>query len=123
MSNVNDKNWINWNTATYWEKQRAINRDRRRRWSAWQNEDRREVELCKGVSIDETVYDISENRYYTLILKGIIVYMITAGGIGCYLTALDVEFNQIIFNIIILVTAVICAVLYHISQTAAFGII
>ena len=121
MSNVNDKNWINWNTATYWEKQRAINRDRRRRWSAWQNEDRREVELCKGVSIDETVYDISENRYYTLILKGIIVYMITVGGIGCYLTALDVEFNQIIFNIIILITAVICAVLYHSWRSENLG--
>ena len=113
MSGNNQDNRINWNTATSWEKHRAISADRRRRWSAWANEDRRPVELCKGAAIDEAVYEISENRYFTLILKGFIVYLITAGGMGSYLTAMDIEFNQIVFNIIILGTAVLCAILYH----------
>lgn len=89
--------------------------------SAWNREDRNPVKLCKGAEIDESVYDISENRYYTLILKGIIVYMITAGGIGSYLTAFDIAFNQVIFNIIILATAIICAMLYHSFKSENLG--
>ena len=81
--------------------------------SAWNREDTEPVNLCKGAVIPEEVYQISENRYYTLILKGLIVYLLTAGGIGSYLTAMDIDFNQVIFNVIILVTAVLCAVLYH----------
>ena len=61
--------------------------------SKWSYEDTAPVGLCKGVEIDSSVYEISENRYYTLILKGIIVYLITAGGLGAYLTALDIDFN------------------------------
>ena len=69
--------------------------------SAWKYEDRSVVPLCKGVEISESVYEISENRYHTLILKGLIVYFITAGGIGSYLTALNIDFNQILFNLFI----------------------
>ena len=56
------------------------------------------VSLCKGVEIDSAVYEISENRYLTLIIKGIIVYLITAGGMGAYLTAIDIDFNQVDFQ-------------------------
>ena len=94
---------------------------KKRSWSAWANEDTSSVSICKGVEIDSSVYEISENRYYTLILKGLIVYLITAGGIGCYLTAMDIEFNQIIFNVVILVTAVICAALYHSWKSENLG--
>ena len=89
--------------------------------SAWNREDRTPVKLCKGAEIDESVYDISENRYYTLIAKGIIVYLITAGGIGAYLTAFDISFNQIIFNLVILATAIICAILYHSFKSENLG--
>ena len=71
---------------------------KKRRWSAWQEEEKETIPLCKGVEIAESVYDIKENRYHTLILKGLIVYFITAGGIGSYLTALNISFNQILFN-------------------------
>ena len=71
--------------------------------AAWRYEDTTPVQLCKGAMIDSSVYEISENRYFTLLIKGFIVYLITAGGIGAYLTALDISFNQIIFNIIILI--------------------
>ena len=75
-------------------------RYRRIQRSVWLREDREEVELCKGAKIHESVFDIGENRYYTLILKGIIVYLLTAGGIGAYLTALEIDFNQPVFNLI-----------------------
>ena len=55
----------------------------KRTMSKWNYEDTTPVGLCKGVEIDTSVYEISENRYYTLILKGIIVYLITAGGHYC----------------------------------------
>lgn len=89
--------------------------------SKWSYEDTTPVGLCKGVEIDTSVYEISENRYYTLILKGIIVYLITAGGLGAYLTALDIDFNQIVFNLVILVTAIICAMLYHSWKSENLG--
>ena len=95
--------------------------ERKRKWSAWQMEDTSVVPLCKGVEISESVYEISENRYFSLILKGFIVYLITAGGIGAYLTALSVDFNQILFNLIILVTAIICAILYHSWKSENLG--
>ncbi len=94
---------------------------KRRSMSAWKREDRTPVALCKGVEIDESVYDISENRYFTLILKGIIVYFITAGGIGAYLTAIDIDFNQVIFNIVVFATAIVCAILYHSWKSENLG--
>ena len=93
----------------------------KRSMSKWSYEDTAPVGLCKGVEIDSSVYEISENRYYTLILKGIIVYLITAGGLGAYLTALDIDFNQIVFNLVILVTAIICAMLYHSWKSENLG--
>ena len=93
----------------------------KRTMSKWNYEDTTPVGLCKGVEIDTSVYEISENRYYTLILKGIIVYLITAGGLGAYLTALDIDFNQIVFNLVILVTAIICAMLYHSWKSENLG--
>ena len=93
----------------------------KRSMSKWNYEDTAPVGLCKGVEIDSSVYEISENRYYTLILKGIIVYLITAGGLGAYLTALDIDFNQIVFNLVILVTAIICAMLYHSWKSENLG--
>ena len=61
--------------------------------SAWNREDTSPVTLCKGAAIPSEVYKISENRYYTLILKGLIVYLLTAGGMGSFLTAMEIDFN------------------------------
>ena len=69
---------------------------RRLRRSAWADEDLREIDICKGVTIDRSVYQIGENRYITLIIKGFIVYLITAGGIG-FLTWEDMATHK--FNI------------------------
>lgn len=91
------------------------------RWSAWRYEDRTPVKLCKGVEIDESVYDISENRYFSLILKGFVVYLITAGGIGMYLTALEIDFNQFVMNFFVFITAILCAILYHSWKSENLG--
>ena len=92
-----------------------------KRLSAWNREDTSPVKLCKGATIPSEVYKISENRYHTLILKGLIVYLLTAGGFGCYLTAMEIDFNQVVFNVIILFTAVLCAMLYHSWKSENLG--
>ncbi len=94
---------------------------RKEQRSAWLREDTAPVKMCKGAEISDEVYTISENRYYTLILKGIIVYLLTAGGTGCYLTAMGISFNQIIYNLVILFTAILCAVLYHSWKSENIG--
>ena len=96
-------------------------KENKKKRSAWLDEDTRPVKLCKGAEIDSSVYEISENRYFTLILKGLVVYLITAGGIGSYLTAIDIDFSQVIFNIVIFSTAIICAILYHSWKTENLG--
>ena len=103
------------------EKLAAKEERRRIRVSAWRDEDTRELPLCKGVTIDQSVYQIAENRTWTLLIKGIIVYLITAGGIGSYLTMMEVPFSELIFHAVILITAVLCALLYHSWRSENLG--
>ncbi len=102
------------------KKQQRAERKRIRR-SAWVDEDLREIEICKGVTIDRGVYEIRENRYLTLIIKGLIVYLITAGGIGCYLSAFEIEYSGWLFHLVILSTAILCATLYHSWRSENLG--
>ena len=94
---------------------------RRIRRSAWRDEDLREVPLAEGVIIDQSVYQIAENRFWTLIIKGFVVYLITAGAIGCYLSAMEILFSEIIFHLVILSTAILCACLYHSWKSENLG--
>lgn len=54
-----------------------------------------------------------ENRAYTLLLKGILVYLIVMGGMGCFLSSLQVEYASWAVHIVILLTAVFCSMLYY----------
>ena len=103
------------------EKKAAKAEKKRIRRSAWVDEDLREIPICKGVTIDPAVYQIGENRYWTLLIKGFIVYLITAGGIGSYLTAMEIDFSRVIFHVVILVTALLCACLYHSWKSENLG--
>ena len=103
------------------EKQAAKEERKRIRISAWRDEDTRELPLCKGVTIDQSVYKIAENRLWTLLIKGFIVYLITAGGIGSYLTMMEIPFSEIIFHTVILITAILCACLYHSWKSENLG--
>ncbi len=103
------------------DKKAAKKEKRRLRRSAWRDEDLTEIPLCKGATIDESVYQISENRYWTLIIKGIVVYLITAGGIGCYLSAMEILFSELIFHVVIFTTAILCACLYHSWRSENLG--
>ena len=91
------------------------------KWSKWQREDVTPVSLCKGVDIDSSIYESSENRYLTLLIKGFICFLLSAGAIGSYLTALEIEYSQIVVNLFVLITALVCAILYHSWKSENLG--
>ncbi len=69
--------------------------------------------LCEGVVLSPAFYEKKENRLLTLLIKGFIVYLLSMGSIGFYLSALDVEYNQVLCHLVIGVMAVLCAFLYY----------
>ncbi len=80
-----------------------------------------EISLCEGISIDQSVYEIHENRNHVLLLKGLIVYLLTMGGIGVYMTALNIDFSELTVNIVVFLTAMLCAILYRSYKAENLG--
>lgn len=69
--------------------------------------------LCEGISLSRTFYDRKENRLLTLLLKGFIVYLLSMGSIGFYLSALKIEYNVVLCHVVIGIMAICCAMLYY----------
>lgn len=70
--------------------------------------------LCVGVNLSDTFYEKKENRLFTILLKGFVVYLISMGSIGFYLSAFDeIEYNELFCHIVIFITAMLCALLYY----------
>ena len=49
-----------------------------------------DIEVLSGVVIDKSIYDVKENRIFTLFIKGLITYCLTMGGAGLYLSGFEV---------------------------------
>lgn len=71
------------------------------------------VTLCEGVSIVPRFFEKQENRILILILKGIIVYLLSMGSLGFYMSAFNIEYNRILCHIVILIMAIFCSLLYY----------
>lgn len=69
--------------------------------------------LCEGITLKKSFYDRGENRLLTLLVKGFIVYLLTMGSIGFYLSAFNIEYNAAMCHIVIGIMAVCCALLYY----------
>lgn len=70
-------------------------------------------ELCQGVLLGHSFFEQKENRLLTLLIKGVIVYLLSMGSVGFYLSALNIEYNVAICHIVIFAMAIICAMLYY----------
>lgn len=81
-------------------------------WNKWNNYPQ-DIKISDGISIDKSFYDIKESRVLTMLLKGVVVYLLTMGGIGSYLTAVGSDFSAIAVNLTIFITALICGLLYY----------
>ncbi len=78
-------------------------------------------ELLDSLKISENFYTKQENRVLTLLLKGLIVYLVTAGSIGGTLTATGTAFNQLIFNLVVFALSMIIGLIYYNKKTENVG--
>lgn len=69
--------------------------------------------LCEGIELSYDFFEQKESRLKTLLLKGLIVYLISMGSIGFYLSAFKIEYNEQLCHVVIFVMAIICAMLYY----------
>ncbi len=77
--------------------------------------------LCEGIVLGKKVYNQKERRIYTFLLKGFMVYLLVAGGVGSYLTAIGSPFNGFVLNAVLLVSSLLLASVYYNSKTENFG--
>ncbi len=54
-----------------------------------------------------------ENRIFTLFFKGVLVYLIVMGTMGCFLSALKIEYSRWTVHVIVFLIAVLCSMLYY----------
>ena len=69
--------------------------------------------LIDSLTLNENISTKSENRIFTLLLKSLIIYLITAGLIGSALTATNTYFNQFVFNAVILCLSLLLGLIYY----------
>lgn len=79
------------------------------------------VELCEGVMLAESFFDKKEKRIFTLMLKGLVVYLLSMGSIGFYLSAFNIRFNFLMVHGIVFAMAFVCAGLYYRLWTENLG--
>lgn len=70
-------------------------------------------ELCEGIFLSHTFYEKKENRLLTLLLKGMVVYLLSVGSIGFYMSALKIEYNEVMCHLLVGIMAICCALLYY----------
>lgn len=73
----------------------------------------KDLALCEGIKLSKSIYQTKENRLLTLLVKGFIVYLLSMGSIGFYLSAFSVEYNTLVCHIAIFVMAIFSAMLYY----------
>ena len=79
------------------------------------------IELCEGIVLCEDFFEQKEKRILTLLLKGFIVYLLSMGTIGFYLSTIDAEYNVILCHIVIFIFAMLCSMLYYRLLTENIG--
>ncbi|MBQ9608554.1 MAG: transglutaminase domain-containing protein [Lachnospiraceae bacterium] len=79
------------------------------------------IELCQGIVLSDEFIEKKENRVYTLLLKGIIVYLLSMGAIGFYMSAIDAKYNVFLCHIVIFIFALVCSFLYYRLLTENLG--
>lgn len=77
------------------------------------NKAQRENVLAEGVILLTGQMNEEEPRNLTLLLKGIVIYLIVMGGIGCFLTSLNIRCAFWVIHIGVLLGAVFSSSLYY----------
>ncbi|MCM1272041.1 MAG: transglutaminase-like domain-containing protein [Clostridium sp.] len=69
--------------------------------------------LAEGIELGYGFFEQRESRLRTLLLKGVIVYLISMGSIGFYLSAFGIDYNKQLCHVAILIMSLLCAMLYY----------
>lgn len=64
-----------------------------------------------------------EKRIYTLLLKGLLVYLIVMGAMGCFLSSFDINYSAVTLHLIIFLCAMFCSLLYYNKHSETIGYI
>ncbi|MCM1263760.1 MAG: transglutaminase-like domain-containing protein [Butyrivibrio sp.] len=62
-----------------------------------------------------------EKRQYTLFLKGLLVYLIVMGAMGCFLSSFDIKYSAAALHLIIFLCAMFCSMLYYNKHSENIG--
>ena len=79
------------------------------------------VELCYGITLSPAFFERKENRALTLMVKGFIVYLLSMGSIGFYLSAVNAQYNILLCHFVIGAMAFLCSFLYYRLLTENLG--
>lgn len=77
--------------------------------------------LCEGLKLDGSIYDKQEKRLGTLVIKGILVYLICAGSMGCMLTAAGTPYSAAVLHVVLFVSAISLSCMYYRKATENIG--
>lgn len=84
-------------------------------------EENNSIELCEGIVLCEDFFEQKEKRILTLLLKGFLVYLLSMGTIGFYLSSIKAEYNVLLCHMVIFVFAMLCSLLYYRLFTENLG--
>ena len=73
----------------------------------------RSHEITDGLVLkDDAPYD-TEPRYLTLLMKGLIVYLVVMGSMGCILSSFTIPYNALLLHLSVLAASLFSAFLYY----------
>ena len=72
-----------------------------------------DMKVCEGLEISEAIYSRKENRLWTLIIKGLIIYLITAGGVCGLLSASGTTYTPLLINFVLLVVSMYISCIHY----------
>lgn len=79
--------------------------------------------LAEGIELKLENSAQRESRSVTLMLKGVLVYLIVMGAIGCLLSAVAVDYHWWVVHSILLCAAMFCSLLYYNTRWENIGYI
>ena len=72
-----------------------------------------EMKICEGIEISKAIYERKENRLLTLIIKGFIIYFITAGGVCGLLSAAGTTYSPLLINFVLFIVSMYISCIHY----------
>lgn len=72
-----------------------------------------ELKLAGGLMLCCEDFPTGRSRAFKLLIKGLLVYLVVMGTLGCFLSALQIDYHQAVVHLTVLLSAFFCAFLYY----------